>query len=115
MNFEERKELSVEIHKRDINQITKEDLEDFSEQINEQMKKFLGEEILDVLTPNFSTTDYNSSIVCKISIMGAFKKYFSYKMYMTGCGVPYIILEGTAEDYEKIVSKANQLKKYDFE
>ena len=30
-------------------------------------------------------------------------------MHLCGCGVPYIILEGTAEDYEKIIKKAKQL------
>ena len=30
------------------------------------------------------------------------------------CGIPYIILEGTVEDYEKIKEKAKNLSKYDF-
>ena len=79
------------------------------------MIEYLGEKILDILTPNFSTTTYDSKIVCKISIMGAFKKYFDYKMMLCGCGIPYIILEGTADDYKKILEKARDLKKYNFE
>ena len=79
------------------------------------MKKYLGEELIEILTPNFTTTNYDSTIVCKISIMGAFKKYFDYEMGLCGCGLPYIILEGNAEDYKKIISKAKKLKKYDFE
>ena len=79
------------------------------------MKKYLGEELIEILTPNFTTTNYDSTIVCKISIMGAFKKYFDYEMDLYGCGLPYIILEGNAEDYKKIISKAEKLKKYDFE
>ena len=47
--------------------------------------------------------------------MGAFKKYFDYTLDMCGCGVPYLILEGTADDYEKIKSKAKYLSKYKFE
>jgi len=47
--------------------------------------------------------------------MGAFKKYFDYKMMICGCGIPYIILEGTADDYKEIISKAKQLSKYDFD
>ena len=31
-----------------------------------------------------------------------------------GCGVPYLILEGTADDYKKIKAKATELKKYKF-
>ena len=69
------------------------------------MKKFLGEELVNLLTPNFSTTTNDTKIVGKISIMGAFKKYFSYVMQRCGCGIPYIILEGTADDYKKIISK----------
>ena len=31
------------------------------------------------------------------------------------CGNPYIILEGTVEDYKKIINKAKNLRKYKFE
>ena len=31
------------------------------------------------------------------------------------CGNPYIILEGTEDDYKKILSKAEKLSKYEFE
>ena len=41
--------------------------------------------------------------------MGAFKKFFDYKMGLITCGIPYIILEGTVEDYEKIKEKAKNL------
>ena len=78
------------------------------------MIKYLGEKILDFLTPDFSTTTNDSKIICKISIMGAFKKYFEYKLRKKGCGLPYIILEGTADDYKKTLNKANDLKQYRF-
>ena len=90
-------------------------LENFTEQINEQMKEYLGEEILENLTPNFTTTNYDSTIVCKLSIMASFKNYFEYCMGLAICGNPYIILEGTAEDYKKIIKKAQKLRKYKFE
>ena len=79
------------------------------------MIDYLGVQILNILTPNFSTTTYDSEIICKISIMGAFKKYFDYTMEICGCGIPYIILEGEAEDYKKIKLKAEKLKKYKFD
>ena len=115
VNFEGKQTLIVKYSLSDINHVNKNELEDFSLQIIEQMKEYLGSEILDILTPNFTTTSYDSEIVCKISIMGAFKNYFDYEMDLCGCGVPYIILEGTSEDYEKILTKAKNLKKYDFE
>ena len=91
-------------------------MEDFSIQINKQMINYLGEEIIENLTPNFTTTNYDSTIICKMSIMGAFKKYFAYKMDIgITCGFPYIILEGSAKDYYKIKSKAKKLSKYKFD
>ena len=114
VNFDGKKTLTVKYPLSDISQVNRKILEDFSEQINKQMIEFLGEEILEILTPNFSTTTYDSKIIGKISIMGAFKKYFDYEMMLCGCGIPYIILEGTADDYKKILDKAKYLKKYQF-
>ena len=79
------------------------------------MKKYLGNEIVDDLTANFTTTDYNSYLVSKLSIMGSFKKYFEYEIGVVVCGSPYIILEGTEDDYKSIISKAKKLRKYEFE
>jgi len=115
VDFSGKKELVVNYPISDISEVDKKVLEIFSEQINKQMKEYLGEELLNILTPDYSTTDYDSLIVCKISIMGAFKKYFDYTLGMCGCGVPYLILEGTADDYKKIKSKAQYLSKYKFE
>ena len=115
VNFDGKQKLKVIYQLSDIKQVDRKTLENFSEQINEQMKQYLGEKLLDILTPNFSTSNYDSKIVCKISIMGAFKKYFDYRMFLVGCGIPYIILEGTAQDYKEIISKANELKKYEFD
>ena len=115
VNFNGKKTLQVEYPLSSIDQVNRKVLENFSEQINKKMIEYLGKKLLDTLTPNFSTTNYDSTIVCKISIMGAFKKYFDFEMFLCGCGVPYIILEGTSEDYKKIISKADELKKYEFD
>ena len=105
VNFDGKKILKVWYNLDDLEQVQKEHLEDFSKQMNKQMIEYLGEELIDTLTPNFTTTDDNSLIIFKISIMGAFKQYFEYKLECEGCGIPYIILEGTSEDYKKIFSK----------
>ena len=79
------------------------------------MKKYLGEEIIQTLTSDFSTTNSDSLIISKLSIMGAFKKYFKYEMDICICGIPYIILEGTVDDYERIKTKAEKLSKFEFD
>ena len=114
VNFDGKKTLKVEYPLSSIEEVDRKVLENFSEQINKQMEEYLGEKLLNILTPNFTTTDYDSTIVAKISIMGAFKKYFNYEMMLCGCGIPYIILEGTEEDYKKIIEKSKELEKYKF-
>ena len=102
VNFEGKKTLQVKYYGIYYKEnITKEILEDFTNQINKQMVDYLGEEILENLTSNFTTSDNNSIIISKLSIMGTFKKYFDYGMYLIECGIPYIILEGNVEDYIK--------------
>ena len=113
VHFDGKKELKVEYPLNDISQVDKNLLEDFSKEIVNQITDFVGKELIDILSPNFTTTTFDSEIICKISIMGAFKNYFDYKMMLFGCGVPYVVLDGTAEDYKKILEKAKKLKKYD--
>ena len=116
VNFEGKKTLKVIYpDKSDLKDVDKKTLEDFSVQINEQMKEYLGEDIIKILTSDFSTTNYDSLIISKLSIMGAFKKYFHYRMGICVCGIPYIILEGIAGDYQKIKEKAEKLSKYKFD
>jgi ubiquitin-protein ligase len=115
VNFDGKQQLLIEYPLSDISQFDKKTLEDFSEEIVKKITNFVGEGLIDILSPNFTTTTHDSEIVCKISIMGAFKKYFDYTMRVYGCGVPYIVLEGTAEDYRKIIDKAKSLKKYELD
>ena len=102
IDFDGKKELVID----QIGNFDKKYFEEFCTKINSQMEKYLGKEILDDLTPNFSTTNENNLIIAKISIMDAFKKYFEYISHRKGCGIPYLILEGRSDDYKKIKSKA---------
>ena len=115
VDFEGKKKLEVIYSGSSLKDIDKKTLEDFSIQINEQMKNFLGEEIIQTLTSDFTTTNYDSLIISKLSIMGAFQKYFDYSLGACICGIPYIILEGTVDDYKKIKAKAEKLSKYEFD
>ena len=36
-------------------------------------------------------------------------------MYLLGCGISKINLEGTLEDWEKILEKTNKLRKYELD
>ena len=69
VNFSGQKTLIVNYPLSDISQVGKKDLESFAKQINEQIKQNIEDDVVDTLTPNFTTTDYDSTIICKISIM----------------------------------------------
>ena len=112
VNFEGKKKLKIQI---ETLKIDKKDFETFVEKINQELMKYVGGDILKNLTPDFTTTDINTKLVCQMSIMDSFKKYFDYEFDEFNCGIPYIILEGVAEDYKTIISKAKELSKYQFE
>ena len=115
VDFEDKKTLEVKyLGVYNIKNIDKSILENFVIQINNHMKEYLGEDILNNITANFTTTNYDSLIISKLSIMAAFKNYFEYKKILKICGISYIILEGCVEDYEKIKEKAKKLSKYEF-
>ena len=116
VNFEGKRDIIIEYEGIDtINQIDKNILENFSEKINKKLEEYFSKDIIDILTPNFTTTTHDLIIISKITIMGVFKEYFNYKMKKAICGIPYIILEGNADDYKKIKSKAEKLSKYEFD
>ena len=113
VNFNGKKTLEV-LFNCPIKNINKKMLEQFSIEINKQMEAYLGKEILETLTSDYTTTTNDSLIVSKISIICAFKNYFHYSMRRRICGFPYIIIEGTSSDYQKMIVKAKKLRKYKF-
>ena len=112
VNFEGIKDLSViKVGSiRDIYKYKDQIIDELTKKISENV----GDELVKVLTPNFSTSTKNSIISGKVSIMSSFKKYFRYHASMAVCGIPYILLEGTLKDWEKILEKLKFLSKYDF-
>jgi hypothetical protein len=61
-------------------------------------------DIVDLMTPTFSTTDAISKVASGVVLMSAMKSYFSYAM-MTMCGVREVRLEGTEADWEMLRTK----------
>ena len=113
VDFEGAKTLSV-IKVATLNDIYKH-TEEIVDELTKKISEYVGSELTDALTPNFSTSTNITVISGKVSIMAAFKKYFSYRAFAGPvCGIPYILLEGTLKDWEKILEKLRFLSKYDF-
>jgi hypothetical protein len=84
-------------------------------EFTKQIGSFIGNELINDLTCNFSTTNSTSKVASEITIMEAMKPYFEYVVFRGVCGIPEITLEGTPEDWQKVLNKANKLRKYELD
>ena len=116
VNFEGKKTLEVIISKyHSYKQMKSEDYEYLFENLTEQIKSNIGEELINTINFNFSTSNKITKVVGYTSIMSAVKKYFRFQGFCHMCKYPYIILEGKCEDWENILKKTKELSKYDLE
>ncbi len=86
-------------------------LNDFSACVAQNTKG----EVAEMLTANFTTTGFTERIASQITLIDVVKTYFNYWNLVAGCGIPYITLEGTHEDWQKVREKARGLSKYGLE
>ena len=94
---------------------TKDDWKIMLSEFNQQIKDNIGSELMDIVTPNFTTTTELEATTCQLTVMSIFQKYFSYYTMAGGCGLPYVTVEGSLEDWEKLKEKTEKLGKYDLE
>jgi hypothetical protein len=80
----------------------------FASQIGEKC----GVDLVNALTCDFSTTTLDSKVASEITIMEATKPYFEFIVMRVVCGIPKITIEGTPEDWQKVLTKSNYLRKY---
>ena len=78
--------------------------EEIFPQFTEQIQKYAGNNLTELLTCNFSTTTSLEKIASEITIMETVKPYFEFIVIRVVCGIPEITLEGTPEDWEKVLN-----------
>ena len=83
-------------------------------EFTKQIAKHTGSEIINLLSADFTTTTAIEKVASEITIMETMKSFFEFNL-MSACGIPEITLQGTTKDWQKILDKAKQLKKYDLE
>ena len=105
VNFEGQKDLKVERLQYSPYSATKEVWDGIMKEFVEKIGKNVGQETIDNLECNFSTTSPVALVTSQVSIMSAMKQYFTYRVLMGGCGISNITLEGSIQDWEKIKSK----------
>ena len=80
----------------------------FSKEIEANTKGDLAQTI----TADFSTTGMTERIASQVTLMDAVKQYFRFVDFAGMCGIPSITLEGTPNDWRKVVEKTQALEKY---
>ena len=86
-------------------------LNTFDNMIAESTKDNLA----DVMRADFSTTDKTARIVSQMTLMSSVKAFFDYSVIYLSCGIPNITIEGTTDDWEKVLNKTQQLRKYNLD
>ena len=105
VNFDGKKDLIVERNNLTPYTATKEDWDGIMKEFVEKIGIHVGQETIDNLECNFSTTTQVAQVTSQVSIMSAMKQYFTYTVQMMGCGISTISLEGSIQDWEKIKKK----------
>lgn len=86
-------------------------IDDFSSQI----EKYTKGDIAKTITSDFTTTSLVERVASQITLMESVKSYFEYIVYRIACGIPTITLQGTVEDWQRVLEKTKNLKQYGLE
>jgi hypothetical protein len=77
-----------------------------------KIKEVIGPETHGMIVSDFSTTGSTERAASEVVLMDCVQSYFSYR-FVTLCGIPEVMLQGTVEDWEKIRQRVDRLQQYD--
>ena len=75
-----------------------------------QIAAHTGQELIDVLSADFSTSTPASRVASQITVMESMKAYFDYMIAI--CGIPQVILHGTPDDWQSLIDRTEFLRQY---
>lgn len=82
----------------------------------QSMRNKIGEnvknDVVALLTANYSTTGEIESLLSCATIMNTFKSYFDYGLMMTMCGIRQVHFLGTLDDWMLLRRKTEQLQNF---
>jgi len=81
-------------------------------EFSKQIATHTGQQLTDALTADFSTTTPITKVASQITLMNAVKSYFDFIVIRIGCGIPTVTLEGTPQDWQRVLIKTEALRKY---
>ncbi|CAF1005678.1 unnamed protein product [Adineta steineri] len=78
--------------------------------MQKQIGTHVKNNVVDMLTSNFSTTGSVENLLSSVCIMHTFKKYFDYEHMVCGCGIRNVHFMGTIDDWNLLRKKVEELK-----
>lgn len=73
-------------------------------EFGERIREHIGEQTHKLILSDFSTTGPKERAASEVVLMDAMQSYFKSTV-QTLCGIPYVSIEGTVEDWESIVAR----------
>jgi len=110
VNHSSKRELKVALEKLTNNQDWQKAVELWSKQIDGNVKA----DIADLMVCDFSTTTPIIRTTSQVVMMDALKQYFDYRLYAI-CGIPWITVRGTVDDWKQIRERVKIIGQYDLE
>lgn len=104
MNHQGKEEIHVE----------SESLETCIDLIKQALKRKVKSNFVEIMGCDFTTSDDYSFAASTICIMSSMKHYFQYKVTLE-CGIPEIILDGTYEDWIRLMQKVDRIIAFNLE
>lgn len=111
VSHKEKKKLTVTTR----NELSESQWDEFFELILPQIKANTKDNVTDLLMCNFSTSEYVEKLLSTATIMDTFKKYFEYERCIPRCGITNVKFLGTLKDWELLIVKTENLRKYHME
>eukprot|EP01098_Paradermamoeba_levis_P003906 TRINITY_DN1726_c0_g1_i1.p1 TRINITY_DN1726_c0_g1~~TRINITY_DN1726_c0_g1_i1.p1 ORF type:complete len:423 (-),score=73.85 TRINITY_DN1726_c0_g1_i1:123-1391(-) len=109
VKHEGKKTLQVVVNHFVLGQMKPEDWErDVFPDFSKQIKQNVGEQVHSTVAGGFSSTTAVDQAAHEITLMAAMKQYFSYEM-STLCGIPWIELQGTEDDWKVLRERAKHM------
>lgn len=84
---------------------------EFVDKVNNDLN---DKDLVGLVQSPLSTTTNISAAAFNISLMETMQQYFEYRMY-TMCGIPFINLLGTVEDWTSLITLVDHIQKYELE
>ncbi|WP_338793413.1 DUF4419 domain-containing protein [Bernardetia sp. MNP-M8] len=84
--------------------------QDLVSSLSNETTKYTNSDFYSFFVPKFSTTTPTQTTAYQVTLLNSYKKAFEY-VGESGCGIPYITVTGTKEDWELIYSRLKELDK----